>query len=232
MNNPKPWNPHALAALVAIARQYGSIPHMSHWEAIVRATSMCVGNSPIRQTCTWSLVSMLRRRIADVSPPHVHGDCSYRGTYGRHLPLWSRSTNMRQPGSQTKFLRVKANVVPSHLRVLHETILPLYTKTRLLGKIRLCLGSRHPRRIQAHQGKGEKMTKIQMARGSPMTSDTGAKPRTHGGHPRQYIVQPMNSNPLATLCPKPKPNTKRHPKLPKRWRSTERVDIANVTHLN
>ena len=86
----------------------------------------------------------------DASPPHVHGDCSYQGAYGCHLPVWSRSTNMRQPGSQTKFMHVKANVVHSHLKDLHETILPLYTKSSLLGINGLCLGSKHPRRVQTH----------------------------------------------------------------------------------
>lgn len=37
--------------------------------------------------------------------------------------MWYRPTNMRQAGSQTKLLHVKANVVPSHLRVSHGTIL-------------------------------------------------------------------------------------------------------------
>jgi hypothetical protein len=97
--------------------------------------------------------SMLRRRIADVNPLHVHGDCSYRGAYNHHLPLWYRPTNMRQAGSQTKLLHVKANVVPSHLRVLHGTILLICAKTCSPRKIGLCLGSRHLGRIQAHQGK-------------------------------------------------------------------------------
>ena len=126
---------------------------------------------------------MLRRRIADVNPPHVHGNYNYRGAYGCHLPLWSRPTNMKQPLSQTRLLHVKANLVPSHLRVLHVTILLVCVEIRSPGKISLYLGSKHPRRVQAHQGKEEEMTKIQMARGALMTPDTCAKPPTYGAHP-------------------------------------------------
>ena len=145
----------------------------------------------------------------DVSPPHVNGDCNYHGAYGRHLPLWSRPTNTRQPRSQTKLLHVKANVVPSHLRVSHGTILHVCAEACSLGRISSWLDNKHPGRVQAHQGKGEEMIEIQMVRGAPMTPDTGAKPPTYGGHPHQCTVQPINVNPLATLCPKPKPETQR-----------------------
>lgn len=58
---------------------------------------------------------MLRRRIADVSSPHIYGDCSYHGASGQHLPLWFRPTNMRQPRTQTKLMRVKAMMFPATL---------------------------------------------------------------------------------------------------------------------
>ena len=45
----------------------------------------------------------------------------------------------------------------------------------------------------------------------PMTSDTCAKPPTYGSHPCQCIVQPINDNTHATLCPKSKPKTQRMP---------------------
>ena len=127
---------------------------------------VCAQGMPLnRRLAHGAWFSILRRWIADVSPPHVHGDCSYQGAYSRHLPLWSRPTNMRQARSQTKLMHVKANVVPSHLRVSHGTILPVYAKTRSPGNISLCLGSKHLGRIQAYQGKIEEITKIQMARG-------------------------------------------------------------------
>ena len=157
--------PHVSAALVAIARPCGSIPHMSRMEAIVRVTSVCAGNAPKLRTCTWSLVLDVEEADCGCESPHGHGDCSYRRACGRHLPLWSGPTNMRQPGSQSKLLHVKANVVPSHIRVLHGTILNVCAKTRSLGKIGLCLDSRHLGRVQAHQGKQEEMAKIKMARG-------------------------------------------------------------------
>ena len=48
------------------------------------------------------------------------------------------------------------------------------------------------------------------------TPNTGAKPPTYGSHPRQCIVQPINVNLHATLCPKSKPETqRRHPKATK-----------------
>ena len=150
--------------------------------------------------------SILRRWIADVSPPHVHGDCSYQGAYSRHLPLWSRPTNMRQARSQTKLMHVKANVVPSHLRVSHGTILPVYAKTRSPGNINLCLGSKHLGRIQAYQGKIEEITKIQMARGG------GGCQATHIWWPPSAMHCATHENqPACNPMPKPKPDTQRTP---------------------
>ena len=177
---------------------------------------------------------MSKRRIADASPPHVHGDCSYRpGVCGRHLPLWSGPTNMRQPGSQSKLLRVKTNVVPSHIKVLHGTILQVCVETCSHGKIGLCLGSIYPGRVQAHQGKGGKWPKYKWL--------GGAKDTQHGcqtthiwwppsamhcsTHERQLACNPMPKT--QTRCKK---NATQ--RLPKRWQSTNWVDIATITHLN
>ena len=115
-----------------------------------------------------------------------------------------------------RLLRVKANVVPSHTRVLYETILPIRVKTSSPRKIGLCLGRRHPGRVQAHQGKREEMTKIQIVRGAPLTPDMGAN------HPHMVAIlgsalcnrrPPTHLQPCAqNLNPTPK---KHHPKSTK-----------------
>jgi hypothetical protein len=90
-------------------------------------------------------------------------------------------------------------------------------------EIGLCLGSRYPGRVQTHQRKREKMTKIKVARGAAMTPNigakptkTGVKPPTYGGHLRQCIVQPMNATRLQPYAQNPNPPPKkRHPKATK-----------------
>ena len=65
---------------------------------------------------------------------------------------------MRQKWPQIKLLRVKANVVPSHTRVLYGRIFPNCAKTTSPKKIGVCLDSRHLGKVQIHQRKGKEMT--------------------------------------------------------------------------
>ena len=132
-------------------------------------------------------------------------------------------------GHKTKLMHVKANVVPSHLRVSHGTILPVYAKTRSPGNISLCLGSKHLGRIQAYQGKIEEITKIQMARGG------GGVP----SHPHMVATlgnalcnpwKPTRLQPYAQTQTRHTKNTTQ--RLPKWWWSTDRIDMATVTHVN
>jgi hypothetical protein len=42
-------------------------------------------------------------------------------------------------------------------------------------------------------------------------NQVGWQPPTYSGHPRECSVQPMNTNPFATLCPKRKPKPQKSP---------------------
>jgi hypothetical protein len=46
------------------------------------------------------------------------------------------------------------------------------------------------------------------AHGVPMVPNTSAKPPTYGNHPHKYLVQPINGNSHATLCPNLNPEHK------------------------
>ena len=125
---------------------------------------MCVQGMPENHGLVhWGWFSMLKRRIADVSPPHVHGDCSYQGAYGRHLPLWSRPTNMRQPSWQTKFMRIK----PMMLHVnsgfcMEQYFMSMQKPVHMAKSVYAWVATPH-RRVQTHLGKWEEMAKIHMA---------------------------------------------------------------------
>ena len=116
---------------------------------------LCVQGTPLNHKLVHGAwYSMLRRWIADVSPPHVHGDCSYQEAYSHHLPLWSTPTSMRHARSQINIQCVKTNVVPSNPRISYGTIFPVCAKSRSPGKIGLCLGSKHPGEYKGYQNGG------------------------------------------------------------------------------
>jgi hypothetical protein len=102
-----------------------------------------------------------------------------------------------------------------------------------MGKFVLYLGSSHPRRVQAHQGKGEEMTKIHMAWGANDTRHWCQT--THIWQPPLLVHCATHKHqPACNPMPKIQTRDTRNAtqRLPKWWWSTDRVDITTVTHLN
>ena len=74
------------------------------------------------------------------------------------------------------------------------------------------------------------MTKIVWHQGGATTPEIGAP--TYGNYHRQCIVQPMNANPHATLCPQPKPKTQRTPTKGYQNGDGQLIGLTFVTHCN
>ena len=190
---------------------------MPRMEAIVRATSVCAGYAQIHGRAHGALVPVLRRWIADVSPPHVQGDCGCLVYDGRHHPLWPRPKNMMQTCPQTKLLRAKPQMLlpPTVLgHCVEQTLQTALEPTRLENRGMLGWQSPWEGASPAREKRGNDLN----TNASGGATDTrigchgyqqGCQPRTYGGHPLWCIVQLMDDNPFATLHPKTKPVTQK-----------------------
>ena len=93
MNSPKHKKFHMYwPHLQQSHTQVASFHICSAWKKLYEHPMCVQGTPPNRGLAHGAWLSMLRRRIADDSPEHVHSDCRYQLSYGCHLPLWSNTT--------------------------------------------------------------------------------------------------------------------------------------------
>ena len=209
---------------------------MPHMEAIVRATSMCVGNAPVNRRAHGDLVQCWGARL-QLWIRHMFMAIGCLVDDSCHHPLWSRLKNLMQTWPQTKFLRAEVQILllPTVPGFCMERTLPIAQKPCYLGK----LVSAWVAFIGTLASPAKEMRGNNQKTNAPRgTIDTwigchgthqGWQPPTYGGHPFWCIVQPMDANPSATLRSNSKPVTER---LPKWWRSPNCVDMATITHVN
>ena len=155
---------------------------------------------------------MLRRWIAGASPLHVHGNCHNRVAYDRHLPLWSRPINMRQTWPQTKFVRVKTNVAPSHTRFCMGQYLLFVHKPVHLGKSVSAWVVFTLRMCKPIKGMGRKRI-IFFGLGAPLTPDSGANNPHTVGTLKSALCNPWTPTCLQPYAQNPNPTPKKgHPR--------------------